>query len=159
MLEVGEVVGRVLREAPIEALTDSVPGKAYHLHIETNGISNEAEVAVVLTEELWKRCKADVVWMHIENGVIDLQLYGSPFLWTALIALIPIILALLGISFAFTSIWTIISAIPSWAWALLVTGVLLIFIGPNIGKMLTKGAGEYQERKLYPRPPPLVVNW
>lgn len=131
MLEAGKLVGTRLMEMPREVLTDSVPGKAYHLTIKTKGIANEEEVAEALVNKLYENFKAEVVWVKIENGVIDLQLIGSPFAWAALIAYIPLLLTLFGILLIGVAIYSVLAAIPSWAWGVLAIGVLLIFIAPT----------------------------
>jgi len=144
MLELGKLVGTKLMQMPKEVLTDSVPGKVYHLTIETKGIANEEEVAKTLVSELYSKFKAKVLWIRIENGTIDVQLIGSPFAWAALIAFLPAILSILGIVFVLVSIYNVIAAIPAWAWALLAVGVGLIFIGPTIAKSLTAGRERYE---------------
>jgi hypothetical protein len=90
------------------------------------------------------RFRAKVVWIRISEDVIDVQLEGSPFAWAALIAFIPTILAILGVSVILVSVYSVVSAIPSWAWALLIVGVGLIFIGPTISKSLKAGYKEYR---------------
>ena len=134
----------MLEEIPRDMQTDSVPGKCYHLHIETKGIYKEKEVALVLTNELYKRFKADVVWMRIDHGVIDIQLYGSPFAWAALIAFLPAILGLLGVTFIISSVWSVISAIPGYAWALLGVGIVTLYFAPKIGGMFTGTQRRYE---------------
>ena len=138
MIQAGTLVGSALKYLPQETLTDSVKGKCYQLHVETQGIKaeDEAKVAERLVDELYARFKADVVWIRIENGVIDMQLYGSPFAWALLLAFLPTLLAILGIVFLLASVWSVIAAIPSWAWALLAVGVAMIVVGPVIGKTL-----------------------
>jgi len=145
MFEVGKLVGTKLVEMPKEVLTDSVPGKVYHLTIETKGIANEEEVAKTFVVELYNKFKAQVIWIRIEDGVIDLQLIGSPFAWLALLAWLPTILAMLGIVMVLVSIYSVISAIPGWAWALLAVGVAIILFGPKIAGAVTSGL----ERKEY----------
>jgi hypothetical protein len=145
MLEVGKLAGTRLVEVPKEVLTDSVPEKVYHLTIKTKGVTNEEEVAKTLVTELYNKFKARVIWIRIENGVIDLQLVGSPFAWLALLAWLPTILAMLGIVMVLVSIYSVISAIPGWAWALLAVGVAIILFGPKIAGAVTSGL----ERKEY----------
>ena len=148
MLEVGKLIGTRLVEMSKEVLTDSVPGKVYHLTIETKGIANEEEVAKTLVTELYNKFKAQVIWIRIENGVIDLQTIGSPFAWLALLAWLPTILAMLGIVMILVSIYSVIAAIPSWAWALLAVGVAVILFGPKIGEAVTAGFGREKEYRV-----------
>jgi len=154
--EAGTIVGSVLTQIPSEMLSESVVGKFYHLHIETTGISTEyeAKVATMLTEQLYQKFHADVVWIKIDNGVIDVQLQGSPFVWALLISFLPVILSGLAIVIVLTSVWGIVSNIPSWAWALLAVGGVLIFVGPSLGKSVSgayKSSLESQEYRTYVR--------
>ena len=156
MIDVGTKVGSVLTLISNEVLSESVVGKYYHLRIETTGINtdDEAEVAKVLTEQLYPKFHADVVWIKIDNGVIDIQLQGSPFVWGLLIGFLPVILSGLAIVIVLTSVWGIVSNIPSWAWALLAVGGVLIFVGPSLGKSVSgayKSSLESQEYRTYVR--------
>jgi len=139
MLEVGKLAGTRIVEMSRGVLTDSVPGKVYHLTIETKGIANEKEVAKTLVTELYNKFKAQVIWIRIVDGVIDLQLIGSPFAWVALIAFLPTILAMLGIVVVLISLYSVLAAIPGWAWGLLAVGVGLMLFGPKIGEAVTTG--------------------
>jgi len=139
MLEVGKLAGTRLVEMPKEVLTDSVPGKVYHLTIKTKGITNEEEVAKTLVSELYSKFKAQVIWIRIESDTIELQLIGSPFAWLALLAWLPTILAILGIVMVLASVYSVISAIPGWAWALLAVGVVMILFGPKVGEAISAG--------------------
>jgi hypothetical protein len=139
MLELGKLAGTRIVEMSKDVLTDSVPGKVYHLTIETKGIANEKEVAKTLVTKLYDNFKAQVIWIRIENGVIDLQLIGSPFAWLALLAFLPTILAMLGIVVVLVSLYSVLAAIPGWAWGLLVVGVGLILFGPKISEAVSAG--------------------
>lgn len=138
MLEVGTLAGTKLEEIPKQFLTESVRERVYHLHIETQGISDEREAALILTTELDARFRAKVIWIRIADGVIDLQLIGSPFAWVALIAALPSILGLLGILMILVSVYSVLAAIPSWAWGALAVGVILIIAGPTVTKIVKR---------------------
>lgn len=138
MLEVGILAGTRLVHIPQQYMTESVRERVYHLHIETSGITDENAAALLLTTELYNRFKAKVTWVHIENGVMEVQLIGSPFAWAALIAALPVILGLLGIVLILVSIYAVLSSIPSWAWATLATGVMLLLLGPTIAGVVSK---------------------
>jgi len=139
MLEVGKLIGTRLVEMSKEVLTDSVPGKVYHLTIETKGIANEEEVARVLIAKLYEKFRAKVVWIRIADGIIDLQLIGSPFAWFALLAWLPTILAMFGIIVVLVSLYSVLTAIPGWAWGLLAVGIGLMLFGPQIGGAVSAG--------------------
>ena len=137
MLEVGTLAGTRLEEMPQQYMTESIRGRIYDLHIETSGIKDERGAALMLALELERRFKAKVIWIRVENGVIETQIIGSPFAWAPLIAALPAILGLLGIIMILVSIFTVLASIPPWAWATLATGVALLLLGPTIGKMVT----------------------
>ncbi len=139
MLEVGILAGTRLEELPILFTSESVRERVYHLHIETRGITDERAAALALTTELYDKFRAKVTWIRINNGNVELQLVGSPFVWAALIAAIPIILGLLGIVMILVSVYTVLASIPSWAWATLVTGVALLLLGPTIASTMSGG--------------------
>jgi len=139
MLEVGKLAGTKLVGMSKEVLTDSVPGKVYHLTIETKGIANEEEVARVLIAKLYEKFRAKVVWIRIADGIIDLQLIGSPFAWFALLAWLPTILAMFGIIVVLVSLYSVLTAIPGWAWGLLAVGIGLMLFGPQIGGAVSAG--------------------
>jgi len=136
MLEVGTLAGTRLEEIPQRFMTESVRGRVYHLHIETKGITDEREAAFILALELERRFKAKVVWIRVENGTIETQITGSPFAWGALIGALPEIFGLIGVILLLVSLWTVVSAVPPWAWATLAVGVVLLLLGPTIGKSL-----------------------
>jgi len=134
VLTLGEPVGKYLIEMPKTSLTDSVPGKHYHIRIETEGITNAEEVAKLLVNGLWNKFHADVKYIRIDNSCIDIQLEGSPFVWAVLLLWLPQILVGVGVILTAVVVFSIISAIPSWAWATLGLGIILIVFGPVIGK-------------------------
>ena len=146
LLALGKKVGKRGRPLPVKMLTDSVPGKFYHLNIETTGISDEKAVASLLINKLNEKFKAKVVWIKVEGNNIELQISGSPFVWAVLIPFIPTILAVIGISVVLVAVYSIISAIPTWAWALLIIGSVLAVFGPGIARTLVPEI-EVEERK------------
>lgn len=131
MFELGTLAGRYVVEIPKEMLTTSVPGKFYHIRIETGGVSDEEHVANTLINGFLTEFKAKVVYVQIENGVVNLQLEGSPFAWAAVIVWLPSVFTLLGIALLGISIYTVFASIPSWAWGTLAVGVILLLLAPS----------------------------
>ncbi len=138
MLELGTIVGKYVQEVPAEVLTTSVPGKCYHLRIETSGISDEMLVSDALITGLSKNFKAKVKYMRIENGVIDVQLEGSPFIWAEVLLWLPAMFTVFGIILVGISVYTVFASIPSWAWGTLIVGVVLLLLAPSAGRMFGK---------------------
>jgi hypothetical protein len=131
------MVGKIGVEIPKEILTASVPGKIYHLVIDYSGAaSDEMELALALTKGLYDEFKAKVLYMNIDENSINIQLEGSPFAWALLIPWIPSILTLFGLTLIGIAVYTVLAAIPSWAWGLLAVGVLSILVAPTVGAAL-----------------------
>lgn len=141
MIEVGKLAGTRLVEMSREILTESVPGKVYHITIETKGVIDEQQVVETLTTELYTRFKAKVIWMRIVDGVIDIQLIGSPFVWAMLLAFLPTILGILGIIVILISLYSVLAAIPGWTWGLLAVGIGMILFGPKLAEAVSGGFG------------------
>lgn len=141
MVSFGKSVEGRLIEMSSVTLTDSVPGKIYEIHIETNGVPDAKNVVMTLAEKLHDEHKANTIWAEVEGDTIKIQVIGSPFAWAALIPFIPAILGLLGITVVLISVYSVLAAIPGWAWGLLVVGIGLILVGPTAGRMI-KGAME-----------------
>lgn len=146
MLELGKKLSGRLLEIPRVVLTESVPDKVYQLRIETKGIVNEKEVGKAIVTELHNKFRARVIWIRIENGVINLQLIGSPFAWVVLLAFLPTMLAIFGIVVVLISLYSVLAAIPGWAWGLLAVGIGLILFGPTVVKAVTAG---YEAKEKY----------
>ena len=127
------VSGRLI-EMPTVVLGDSVPGKVYEIHIKTNGVPDAEKAVMTLAEKLYDEHKAHTIWAEVDGDTIKLQVIGSPFVWAVLIPFIPAIMGLIGVSVVLISVYSVLAAIPSWAWGLLVAGVILLFAGPTIGK-------------------------
>ena len=137
MLELGTMVGKVGLEIPRDMLTTSVPGKFYHLVIKYNGtIADETQLAIALAKGLWENFKAKVAYMSITSCCINIQLEGSPFAWALLIPWIPSILTLFGLTLIGIAVYTVLAAIPSWAWGVLAVGILSILLAPTVGGAL-----------------------
>jgi len=139
VLELGKKVGEKGKPLPIAMLTDSVPGKFYHISIETAGISDEKVAVDTVVNELREEFKAKVVWIKVDGKNIELQLCGSPFVWAVLIPFIPTILGVIGISVVLVAVYSIMAAIPGWALGLLVIGAFLTFFGPGIARAVLGG--------------------
>lgn len=136
MLELGTKIGNVGLEIPSDMLTTSVPEKFYHLRIQYSGtMSDEVEFAKKFSSELYTMFKAKVAYMRIAPDYVDVQLEGSPFAWAALVLWLPTIFVLFGLTLIGVGVFTVLSAIPSWAWGVVAVGVLLVVIAPTVGKL------------------------
>jgi len=147
MIEVGKrVVGRTIY-IPHAILTESVPGAIYELEIRTKGIPDEEATVDVLRREMPKRFKGlEVLWVRIDDSVIHMQVTGSPFAWGLVLLWLPEILQLIGVAVTLIAVFLIIPQIPTWAWATLLSGLFLTYMGPKIGSYVVKTvAGKAKE--------------
>lgn len=133
---------------PNAMLTDSVPGSKYQLQIKTNGVPDPATTINLLRTELPKKFfDLKVLWINIENDIITMQISGSPFLWASLLLFLPTILGAIGIIIVLISVYLMFAAVPSWIWATLIIGGVLIILGPKIGEWALAGIPTVTEVK------------
>ena len=131
-----KVAGRIVY-MPRNVLTESVPGAVYQLEIKTKGVPDPKKAISTLTTELPRKFpRLKVLWIQVEDPYIRMQIQGSPFSWAALLAFLPEILMAIGIIVLFITVYLVISWVPSWVWALLLTGTLLLFVGPRIARRI-----------------------
>ena len=125
---------------PPSMLTESVPGAVYQLEIKTKGIPDPQKVISVLTTELPRKFPdLKVLWIRVENQSISMQITSNPpFTWALLLALLPEILMAIGITILFITVYLVVSWVPSWIWALLLTGTLLFFVAPGIARTIAE---------------------
>lgn len=68
-------------------------------------------------------------WIEVGDNTVKMQVTGSPFPWAAVIAFLPEILALIGLTVTAIGVFLVISYVPRWVAALLGVGALLLIIG------------------------------
>jgi len=122
---------------PRAVLTESVPGQRYELNISTNGIQDQSQVVKVLTSELPNKFKGlKIHWIRVDNNSIRMEIEGSPFVWATLLLFLPEILLTIGVVVTFIAVFLVVSAVPSWAWAIFAIGAILIIFGGGIGRKI-----------------------
>jgi len=133
---------------PKAVLTESVPGSKYELTIKTYGVPDpEATINLLRTELPNKFFDLKVLYINIEGDTITMQLSGSPFLWMSLLLFLPTILGALGVIVVLISVYLMFAAVPSWIWATLIIGGILILAGPWIGELVLGGVPTLTEYK------------
>lgn len=138
MIQFGRRVEGKLVAIPKDMLTESVPDAVYEVHVKTEGIPNPEECAKHLVKELPAKVKGlKIIWIGFEGDTIKMQIVGSPFAWSLLLFLLPTILAIIGIVMVLVSVYSVITAIPTWAWALLLIGIGLIVFAKPITEKIT----------------------
>jgi len=140
VIELGKKVEGRLLEIPQEvALSlESTKGKIYQLRIETEGFTNENEVVNTLISGL-ENFGAKVLWIRACSPTVEVQVEGSPFAWSAVLPWISPAMSLIGVVVILIALYSVIAAIPSWAWGLLVLGIGLLFFSPYVGEVLGQG--------------------
>lgn len=138
-IEVGiKAVGRT-KYIPRAMLTESVPGQIYELEVRTEVIDNPELVIDALQSELPKEFKdLKVKWIRIDGSVVKMQIVGSPFAWSLLLAFIPSILTVVGVIVTLISVFLIWTTVPGWVTGLAVLGLVLTAFGGKIGEIILR---------------------
>lgn len=132
---------------PVDVLTESVVGKVYGIKIQTKGVSNLQALTKILNKDLMEKFNAKLLYVEIDNSnILTIELEGSPFLWAALLAFLPQILAGLGIIIGLVLVYTIATSVPIWVYGLGALALLLVIFSTPISAPfmkigLYKGAG------------------
>lgn len=121
---------------PREKLVETIPGWTYEILIQTDKPAPPNTINTFLTHFSQKLPQVKILWISVDGNQIRIQLQGSPIAWSTILALIGWILPLLGLTLILIAVWSVISAVPSWAWAALALGVTLILLTPTITSML-----------------------
>lgn len=143
---------------PVEGELALSTGKIFEVRVQASqGITDPTSAAKFLTGKLNEEYpELQVLWIKVceRHQTIDFQFrveaaetlgfeprVGRLFVAT-LLAWLPIILTLIGITAVAVSVWDIIAAVPIWVWVLLGTGVTLLLFGPALSRMITGRAPE-----------------
>ena len=122
---------------PKEMLTETVPGAIYELHIKCDKPPEDPEQAInVILTELPKKVPVKIHYIEVEGDTIKIQLEGSPLDWSIILAAIPLILGLIGLTILFIAIYEIFASIPGWVIGLLIVGFILLWFLPGIGDLI-----------------------
>ena len=99
----------------------SVKGHVYEIVIKTDKRVDDitaVKVANKLAYELPKRFNAELLYFENFDNYIIIDVKGSPFAWSALLAWLPEILMLVGLTVLMISVFLIISSNPWLAFAM-----------------------------------------
>lgn len=141
------------RLGALRPLTEDIgleAGKTYQINLQVEGLTDsEGAIDYILSRMAEGYPSLAVTWIQASERAqtIDIQfvsldqtarLSGQTMAIGSILLFLPQILTLLGIVVVALSAWTMVAAIPWWAWALLGTGVFLWIFGPTIGKMFAR---------------------
>ena len=151
-------------------------GKIFQIRVQCQqGIINPESAAVFLLGKLREQYpEIEVVWMRVceRDQTIDFQFATLPaeslgfeprvqrLFIGALLAWLPMILTLIGITAVAVSAWNILAGIPWYIWAILGTGVVLLLFGPAISRAIGGAAPEKYRAPVFVFPkPPEYERW
>jgi hypothetical protein len=131
-----KVVGKGYVRIPDKMLDVTIPGFIYEIQILTDKpVPDPAVLADLIKTEFAKRLpEVKIYWISIDGDEVRIQLSASPVSWSVILALLPLIFALVGLTLILIAVWGIITAIPGWAWGCLILGVLTLIILPHVAK-------------------------
>jgi len=133
---------------PKEMLTETVPGVIYELHIKCDKPPEDPEQAInTILTELPKKVPVKIHYIEVEGDTIKIQLEGSPFDWSLILAALPLILGLIGLTILFIAIYEIFASIPGWAIALMIIGFLLLWFLPGISDIFKGLASIFRKER------------
>jgi hypothetical protein len=129
-----KVVGKGYVKIPDQMLDVTIPNWVYEIQILTDkSVTDPPALANLIKTEFAKRLPdVKIYWISVDGDEVRIQLSASPIAWATILALLPLIFALVGLTLILISVWGIITAIPSWAWAALIVGIVLLWIIPAI---------------------------
>jgi hypothetical protein len=129
-------------------------GKVYQIDMKaSSGILDCEGVTNYLLGKLYERYpELQVKWINVSptKQTIMLQFLVVPretlgltprtqsISSAALMVWLPGILSLIGIGLVFIGIFTIIGAVPTWAWATIAVGAILFFFGSGIAEKIIR---------------------
>jgi len=132
-LVLGRRVPGVLQpiDVGLPAFATSTPGQLYEVHMETREvIVDEERLASLLLEELPRRVEGfKISWLEIDGRTVRMQVVGSPFAWSLVLALLPEIFMLVGVALLAVSIFLVWTMVPSWIAGMMFAGVLILGAG------------------------------
>lgn len=133
---VGQKIPGGLMALDISTLSfgETVKGKFYEIHIDTDGIPDPSRAVTALTEGL-RNQGVQTIWASSDGKRITIQIAGSPMAWSVFMTLVPTILSVIGVIVTIIAVYMIISDIPGWAWGMLVVGFLFLTLIPTLIKL------------------------
>ena len=132
-LVLGRRVPGVLQpiDVKLKAFSFSKPGQLYELHMETADlIADKERLADLLIHELPNVAEGlKVTWLEIGDYTVRMQVVGSPFAWSAVVAFLPEIFMLVGAALLTVSVFIVWSMVPGWVAGMMLAGAILLGMG------------------------------
>jgi len=123
----------------LEVMKEARKGEEFLVILETTPIPMEkaSELAEKLKAGLKEQFNCKLQYIAIKENEIVMYITGSPFTWAMLIAWLPTILALFGITIIGIGIWQAITSVPSWVYATIIAGLFMLYAAPHIVTAIT----------------------
>lgn len=128
---------------------ESVPGQLYEAHIYTQGTlglggTDKQDIVAHLYRTLPEQVPGlKLNWVRVEDTVIKLQFTGSPFPFALLLAVLPEILSLIGITVSLIGVYLVWRKIPSSLLGVVAIGGALFYLAPTLSRLMRKMAEPY----------------
>lgn len=123
---------------------ESVPGQLYEAHIYTQstlglGGTDKKDIVAQLYRTLPEQVPGlKLNWVRVEDTLIKIQFTGSPFAFALLLAALPEILALVGITVSLIGVYLVWRKIPNSTLGIIVIGVSLFYLAPTLSRLMRK---------------------
>jgi hypothetical protein len=117
---------------PIYALRETVPGVIYEIRIKTNKPAPPQTMETIRAMFAQRLPQVKIHYIEVSDRNVTIQLEGSPIAWELILSLLPLIFTLLGLAIILIAVFSLISAVPSYVWALLIIGAITLFIVPGL---------------------------
>ena len=121
-----------------EAMREAKKGEEFLIIVEATPIPAEraCELAQAIKANLKEKFNIELHYIAIKENEIIMYISGSPFTWAALIAWLPILLGLFGIIMIGIGVWQAFASVPSWVYATIIAGILILYVSPHVARML-----------------------
>lgn len=121
-------------QIPQKLLDYTIPDWTYEIQLKTDKpVQNPSELATLIkTKFAEKLPEVKIHYIEINGDEVRIQLSASPLSWSTILTFLPLIFLVAGLTILLVAVWGVISAVPSWAWALLVIGIVVLWISPYV---------------------------
>jgi len=123
---------------------ESVPGQLYEAHIQTQptlglGGTDKKDIVAHLYRMLPEQVPGlKLNWVRVEDTLIKIQFTGSPFPFALLLAALPEILSLIGITVSLIGVYLIWRKIPGSVLGVIAIGASLFYLAPTLSRLMRK---------------------
>ncbi len=125
-----------LMPIPRYALVETIPGMTYEIRITCDKPAPATLPNIIRREFATRLPQVTIHDIKIDGRLVRIRLSGSPIAWATILALLPLIFTLAGLVILLIAVYGIITAVPTWAWGLLIVGVVTLLFLPTIAEAI-----------------------